>query len=50
MNNIVVEQNGKNCVLQIDKQINNIKEVRILFKGYDVQEMQVEFFKNKYLY
>ena len=26
MNNIVVEQNGKNCVLQIDKGINNIKE------------------------
>lgn len=46
MNNIVVEQNGKNCTLQIE-QINTIKAVRVLFKGYEVQEMQVEFYNNK---
>lgn len=45
MNNIVVEQNGKNTSLQIDREIDNIKEIRLSFKDYKVQEMQVEFFK-----
>lgn len=47
MREIILEQNGKNTILQIDKEINNIKEIRVLFKDYKVSEMQVNFYKQK---
>jgi len=47
MNKIEVEQNGKYTSLQIDKEIDNIKEIRLSFKDYKVSEMEVKFYDNK---
>lgn len=45
MKNIVVEQNGKNTSLQIDNELNNLKEIRLIFKDYKVEQMEVKFYK-----
>lgn len=44
MNKIEVEQNGKNTILQIEE-IENIKEIRLSFKDYKVEQMEVNFYK-----
>lgn len=43
MKEIIIEQNGKYTSLQIDKEIENIKEIRLIFKDYKVEQMEVNF-------
>lgn len=44
MNDIIIEQNGKNTILQIDKE-NNISEIKVVFNNYKVEIMEIKFYK-----